>query len=408
MAGDAGDLRPRGEQELPPTRAGDQPQGAGGPLGPRHRASAFCALRDVTVDVGEGETVGLIGPNGAGKSTLLKILAGILRPTTGEVEVQRPRRVAARARRRLQRRAVRPRQRLPQRRRCSACPARRPTACSTRSSSSPSRATLIDDPVKHYSSGEYVRLALLRRRARRPGHPARRRGARGRRRGVRPQVPGQDRASSSESGRTILFVTHSLDLVERALHRGIVRRPRQGAVRRRPAFAVGTLRGMLGTDRPVGGAEPDDELGGIDARRRHRRRPSPAAARGELTAGEPLAPAGRARGAAPAHGRAERRRARGRHGRRRHPGLWSMRTPSRDAAAGRARPLHASTSRCRSARRCNGAFLVGDPGGRPWSGAADGGAPAVRRRLLGASGQAARPAERPVPVRRHRPRRAPA
>ena len=45
------------------------------------------ALSDCTMEVPAGRTVGLMGPNGAGKSTLLNLAAGMLRPTTGTIEV---------------------------------------------------------------------------------------------------------------------------------------------------------------------------------------------------------------------------------------------------------------------------------------------------------------------------------
>ncbi len=44
-------------------------------------------LRDVSFSVQAGERVALIGPNGAGKSTLLRVVAGILRPAAGRVEL---------------------------------------------------------------------------------------------------------------------------------------------------------------------------------------------------------------------------------------------------------------------------------------------------------------------------------
>ena len=56
----------------------------------RRRNSAnedFWALKDVSFEVEQGETVGIIGPNGSGKSTILKLIARVLEPTEGDITV---------------------------------------------------------------------------------------------------------------------------------------------------------------------------------------------------------------------------------------------------------------------------------------------------------------------------------
>uniref|UniRef100_UPI00131A3C40 ATP-binding cassette domain-containing protein n=2 Tax=Nitrobacteraceae TaxID=41294 RepID=UPI00131A3C40 len=45
------------------------------------------AVRDASFTLGQGELVALIGHNGAGKTTLMKLMLGLIRPTSGSIEV---------------------------------------------------------------------------------------------------------------------------------------------------------------------------------------------------------------------------------------------------------------------------------------------------------------------------------
>jgi len=47
----------------------------------------FYAVNDISFEIKKGETVGIIGKNGAGKSTLLKMITGVLTPTSGNIQV---------------------------------------------------------------------------------------------------------------------------------------------------------------------------------------------------------------------------------------------------------------------------------------------------------------------------------
>src|SRR5437588_12395078 len=57
------------------------------PIG-KSRNETFLALKNIALEVKQGEVIGIIGRNGAGKSTLLKILSRVTAPTFGEVRLK--------------------------------------------------------------------------------------------------------------------------------------------------------------------------------------------------------------------------------------------------------------------------------------------------------------------------------
>ena len=217
----------------------------------------FYALRDVTLDVSAGHSVGLIGPNGSGKSTLLKILTGILRPSAGEVQVR------GRVSSLLELGAgfngeLSGRDNVYLNASLLGLSRKETDGLFDSIVAFSELEDFIDNPVKHYSSGMYVRLGFAV-----AVH-------------VDPDILLVDEVLAvgdeafakkcldkigefQREGRTILFVTHSLDLVDQICDRGVVLDHGRVVFDGDPQFATGTLRGLLGTaEAPT---LPDDEPG---------------------------------------------------------------------------------------------------------------------------------------------------
>ncbi|CAN5639738.1 hypothetical protein BH10ACT8_BH10ACT8_03440 [soil metagenome] len=222
----------------------------------RHKVASadFYALRDVSLEIARGETVGLIGANGSGKSTLLKVLAGILRPTRGTVEARG--RIASL----LELGAgfngeLSGRENIYLNASLLGLTRRETDALYDSIVDFAELAEFIDNPVKHYSSGMYVRLGFAV-----AVH-------------VDPDILLIDEVLAvgdehfqrkclnkitefQDAGKTILFVSHSAELIERICSRAILLDHGNVLFDGDPYFAVEGLQKLLGTDRPE--SVPDD------------------------------------------------------------------------------------------------------------------------------------------------------
>ncbi len=180
----------------------------------------FWALKDVSLEVRKGERLGIIGRNGAGKSTLLKILSRITEPTRGKVSIRG--RVACllevgtgfhpelTGRENIYLNgSILGMRRIEIKRRFDEIVAFSEVE------------KFLDTPVKHYSSGMYVRLAFAVAAHLEPeimlvdevlavGDAA-----------FQKKCLGKMEDVSAKEGRTVLFVSHNMDAVSRLCSQAI-------------------------------------------------------------------------------------------------------------------------------------------------------------------------------------------
>jgi ABC-2 type transport system ATP-binding protein len=245
----------------------------------------FWALRDVDLEIGAGQTVGLIGANGSGKSTLLKLLAGILEPTRGRVAVKG--RIASL----LELGAgfngeLSGRDNIYLNASILGLSRREIDRNFDEIVAFSGLEQFIDNQIKHYSSGQYVRLGfaiavhvnpdiLLVDEVLAVGDEA-------------FQKKCLDKIAEFQArGCTILFVTHALDLIPRLCTRAVVLDHGRVLHDGNPLEATETLRGLLGTAADqTGGAGANASSLRISGARLYD--PATAVQKGEFRAGEPM------------------------------------------------------------------------------------------------------------------------
>jgi ABC-2 type transport system ATP-binding protein len=228
----------------------------------KNSSTSFYALRDVSAEIEHGTTVGLIGANGSGKSTLLKVLAGILRPTAGEVSTRG--RIASL----LELGAgfngeLTGRENVYLNASLLGLARKETDRLFDAIVDFAELEEFIDNPVKHYSSGMYVRLGFAV-----AVH-------------VDPDILLVDEvlavgdehfarkclakiAQFQREHRTILVVTHSLDQVEQICDRALVLDHGRLVFDGDPYFATETLRKVLGTDVPAETPDVVPDVGGLE------------------------------------------------------------------------------------------------------------------------------------------------